>query len=70
MSHLKYNSYPGLGVQNLQNFHYNQAVRIPAGADRIEIAGQGMQRFNVLIHTQRPFTFTTHFPSSNIRFSH
>jgi len=41
MSHLKYNSYPGLGVQNLQNFHYNQAVRIPAGADRVEIAGQG-----------------------------
>jgi hypothetical protein len=43
MSHLRYSSYPGLGVQMLQNFHYSQAVRISAGADRVEIAGQGKQ---------------------------
>jgi hypothetical protein len=41
MSHLKYSSYPNLGVENLEYFHYNQAVRIPAGADRVEISGQG-----------------------------
>jgi len=44
MSRLQYSSYPGLGVQNLQNQHYNQAVRIPAGADKVEIAGQGKYR--------------------------
>lgn len=47
MSNLKYSSYPGLGAQNLQNFHYNQAVRLPAGADRVELAGQGTLQITI-----------------------
>lgn len=42
MSHLKYSAYEGVGANNLKTYHYNQAVRIPAGADRVELAGQGM----------------------------
>lgn len=41
MSHLKYHAYEGTGQHNLEAYHYNQAVRIPAGADRVELAGQG-----------------------------
>lgn len=41
MSTLKYSCYDFVGVRNRQRFHYSQAVRIPAGADRIECAGQG-----------------------------
>jgi hypothetical protein len=42
MSNLKYHAYEGTGKHNLETYHYNQAVRIPAGADRVETAGQGM----------------------------
>jgi hypothetical protein len=41
MSNLKYHAYEGTGKHNLETYHYNQAVRIPAGADRVETAGQG-----------------------------
>ena len=41
MSHLQYYAYEGAGVHNRKAYHYNQAVRIPASADRIELAGQG-----------------------------
>jgi enamine deaminase RidA (YjgF/YER057c/UK114 family) len=42
MSHLTYYAYEGAGVYNRKAYHYNQAVRIPASADRVELAGQGM----------------------------
>ena len=42
MSHLKYSSYEGTGVYNVKAYHYNQAVRVPAGADRVELSGQGI----------------------------
>ena len=42
MSHLQYYAYEGAGVCNRKAYHYNQAVRIPANADRVELAGQGM----------------------------
>ena len=42
MSHLQYYAYEGAGVHNRKAYHYNQAVRIPASADRIELAGQGI----------------------------
>jgi enamine deaminase RidA (YjgF/YER057c/UK114 family) len=38
----------------LQNFHYSQAVRIPAGADRVEIAGQGKITHSPSTHTESP----------------
>ncbi|KAJ4984907.1 l-psp endoribonuclease family [Stagonosporopsis vannaccii] len=38
MSHLQYYSYKGVGERNLNQYGYNQAVRI---GDRIECAGQG-----------------------------
>ena len=41
MSHLQYYAYEGAGVYNRKAYHYNQAVRIPANADRVELAGQG-----------------------------
>ncbi|GAB7323552.1 hypothetical protein MBLNU13_g07055t1 [Cladosporium sp. NU13] len=41
MSHLQYYAYEGAGVYNRKAYHYNQAVRIPASADRVELAGQG-----------------------------
>lgn len=40
MSHLKYASTPGFGEVALQETHYSQAVRVPAG-DVITISGQG-----------------------------
>lgn len=47
MSHLKYYSYAGVGVNNKEKFRYSQAVRI---ADRIECAGQG--KFPYKPHTR------------------
>lgn len=41
MSHLQYYAYEGAGVHNRKAYHYNQAVRIPASADRVELSGQG-----------------------------
>ncbi|KAH7349751.1 endoribonuclease L-PSP [Plectosphaerella cucumerina] len=38
MSHLQYFSYDGFGKFALENFGYNQAVRV---GDRIELSGQG-----------------------------
>ena len=42
MASLQYYAYKGVGEQNRRDFWYSQAVRIPAGADRIECAGQGI----------------------------
>ena len=42
MSHLQYYAYEGAGVYNRKAYHYNQAVRIPASADRVELSGQGI----------------------------
>lgn len=39
MSDLQYFSYDGFGKFALENFGYNQAVRV---GDRIELSGQGM----------------------------
>lgn len=46
MSNLQYHAYEGVGTHNLKAYHYNQAVRIPAGADRVELAGQGITVFH------------------------
>ncbi|KAF1988215.1 YjgF-like protein [Aulographum hederae CBS 113979] len=40
MSQLKYFSYSKEGLKRSDQYNYNQSVRIPAGADRIEISGQ------------------------------
>jgi hypothetical protein len=50
MSHLKYSSYEGAGQHNLKTYHYNQAVRIPAGADRVELSGQGKSQHIISYH--------------------
>lgn len=39
---LQYHAYEGTGTHNLEAYYYNQAVRLPAGADRVELAGQGI----------------------------
>jgi hypothetical protein len=44
MSTLKTYSYKGVGERNQEFYYYSQAVRLPAGADRIECSGQGMVR--------------------------
>ena len=53
MSHLQYYAYEGAGVYNRKAYHYNQAVRIPASADRVELAGQGItsQHITNIMHT-------------------
>jgi enamine deaminase RidA (YjgF/YER057c/UK114 family) len=38
MSHLKYFSYPGVGLKNWAQYSYSQAVRV---GNRIECSGQG-----------------------------
>jgi enamine deaminase RidA (YjgF/YER057c/UK114 family) len=38
MSHLKYFSYPGVGMRNWAQYSYSQAVRV---GNRIECSGQG-----------------------------
>jgi hypothetical protein len=51
MSHLTYYAYEGAGVYNRKAYHYNQAVRIPASADRVELAGQGTTSISQTSHT-------------------
>ncbi|KAL1583083.1 hypothetical protein WHR41_08275 [Cladosporium halotolerans] len=41
MSDLQHYAYDGFGTKQRRDVYYNQAVRIPAGADRIECSGQG-----------------------------
>lgn len=41
MSQLQYYAYDPVGKKLREDYHYSQAVRIPAGTDRVELSGQG-----------------------------